>query len=126
MRDGDRNRQGGITLMETTAAVAMIGLATLAASSLLAVHPRAAERVAAQKELLRVVEATVESVRAGALPLASGSIEAPIPTSRPVGASLVVRALAPAGLYELTATASTLVRGHPVERSLSTMLWRRP
>jgi type II secretory pathway pseudopilin PulG len=126
MSTDGRCRQRGMTLMETTAAIAMIGLATLTAAALLGAQPRAAERVDAQRELLRVVEATVESVRAGALPAASGPLATPIPTSRPVTAWLVVRDLTPTGLCEVTATASTSVRGQEIQRSLTTMVWRRP
>jgi type II secretory pathway pseudopilin PulG len=116
----------GTTLLETVIAVALIGLATLAAVSLLAAQPRAAERLAAQHELLRVAEATIESVRSGALPLLSGPVESPIPTSRPVRVSLEVRDLDPAGLREVTVTAVTRLREQRVERGLASLIWRRP
>jgi hypothetical protein len=113
----------GLALAECIAAVALAGTAILIAAGLLAAHPRASQRLQAQQMMLRQLEATVESVRAEALPLQSGSVIGDqcqisievVPWSHDAGQG---------GLFEVTVTATTTVRGELVSQSLHTMIWR--
>ena len=116
--------QSGITLIETTATIALIGMAVMVASSLLSAHPRAAERLEAQEELLLVLEATIESLRSGALELDSSRISPPIPVDRPVVVEIEVTEHSTPGLYEITVTARSEVRDRAVTRSQHSMIWR--
>lgn len=126
IREASRERQQGFTLIEALATIALIGLAVLISSSLVAVYPKNAERVAARCELLRVADATLEGVRSGHTPLQDGAAQVPIPVSRKITLQLTVRALEPAGLYDVTVHAGTEVRGEPLTTTLQTMLWRPP
>jgi len=118
-------RQEGSTYAETMAAVALIGTATLIAGSLLNMHPSADSRLEAQAEALRVVEATLESVRAGAVPLASGTLKnPPVGVRSDMKVSLTVSQQTTADLYLIRIKASCVVRGQTIERHASTMLWR--
>jgi Tfp pilus assembly protein PilV len=115
-------RERGLALAECMAAVALTGMALMAAAGLLAAQPRAAQRLEARGKMLQHLEATIESVRAGALPLQS----APVAVADPeLEVSVTVRAVPPAtGLFEVTATARTTVRGEVLSQSLHTMIWR--
>jgi len=53
----------GMTLMECAAALALIGIAILAADAFLSVQPQLTERLRAQQEALRALEYTLEPVR---------------------------------------------------------------
>ena len=117
-------RERGMTWMETAAAIALVGLAVMVGASLLAAHPRASDRLAAQHELVRVLDATLESVRGGVVPLASGELAPPVPTEHRIRLALEVRPVGPSGLWEVTAVARCEVRREPVERRLSTLMWR--
>ncbi len=117
-------RQRGMTLIEAIATIALIGLAVLIATSLTAVYPGNAERVAARHELLRVADATLEGVRCGHTPLQDGAVPVPIPVAREIALQLGVEALEPAGLYNLSVSAGTEVRGETLTITLQTMLWR--
>lgn len=117
-----RARERGLALAECMAAVALVGIAILAAASLLAAHPRTVQRLEAQHTMLHQLEATIESVRAGALPLQS----APVTVADPrIKVRLTVRAVPQSdGLFEVTATARTTVRGQVLSQSLHTMIRR--
>jgi type II secretory pathway pseudopilin PulG len=112
----------GFALAECIAAIALAGTAILIAAGLLAAHPRTSQRLQAQQMMLRQLEAAAESVRAGAVPLQSGSITG----DQCQIAIEVSRRPQTAGLFEVTITAATAVRGEPVSQSLHTMIWRSP
>ncbi len=117
--------QRGSTFAETMAAVALIGIATLISGSLLNLHPTATLRLEAQDEALRVVEATLESVRAGAIPLTSATLSnPPIRVRHGMKVTLVVSPQETPNLYSVRIDARCNVRGQDVERHVSTMLWR--
>jgi type II secretory pathway pseudopilin PulG len=124
-RASHRANERGSIFAETVCAVALIGIAVMIAASLLASHPRAAARLEAQTEVLRVLEATLESARAGAIPLVSGTVRpTPIRTRKAMTVVLRVREVGPPGLFEVTASARCPVHGTEVQRHLSTMMWR--
>jgi len=118
---------GGFTLLECVIAVAIVGFAILVAATALSAQARSADRLKARQQLLRSAEATLERVRAGALPLASASCDTAAELESeadPIRSTLQVRQLETPGLYEVTAHAARTVRGHSIEVTLQTMVWR--
>lgn len=120
------HRERGTTLIEAIATIAMVGLAVVMWSSLTAVAPRATERTEAHRGLLRAAEVALEQVRAGRVPLESGSVETPVRQRWPVRVTLDVRPAGSPGLWRVTAVARTEVRGDRLERRLVTQVWRTP
>lgn len=116
--------QRGITYIETIAALAMVGLAVLAASSMTAVHPVASARLEAQHEMLSALDITLERVRAGAVPLVAGKVDWTADRASPVHLSLEIRETAPTGLTWIRLVARTEVRGQALERAMTTAVWR--
>ncbi len=136
MIQSGKKSQRGLALIECLAALALVGLAVLIASSVLAAHPRAVDRLQAHQEMLSAVEATIEAVRAGHCELRSGPVSglpvegraavAPRTSRAGVRVRLEVAAIKPAGLFVVSATARCTVRGQELTRELETMVWRRP
>jgi prepilin-type N-terminal cleavage/methylation domain-containing protein len=114
----------GFTLIEAIATVALIGLTVLAASSMTAVHPVATDRLEAQREMLRVLDAVLEGVRSGEIPAVSGPVESPIPVRQRLSIELEARESDVPGLLQVAATARCAVRGRKMTRSLCTAMWR--
>lgn len=118
----------GMTLMECAAALALIGMAILAAGAFLSVQPQLTERLRAQQEALRALEYTLESVRAGALPLVSGAQMASLPASPEAARGLTVTLrVSPGerpGLFLIAAEANYSAGGKRCRRQLATMVWR--
>ncbi len=127
MIQSGKKSQRGLTLIECLAALALVGLAVLIASSVLAAHPQAVDRLQAHQEMLSAVEATIEAVRAGHCELRSGPVSGlPVEGRAAVRVRLEVAAIKPAGLFVVSATARCTVRGQKLTRQLETMVWRRP
>jgi hypothetical protein len=110
--------------METTATIALVGLAVMVAASLLAAYPQTIERLEAHEDVLLALEATVEGLRSGALDLGSGPVDPEIRGRRPVEVELEVVTSPQPGLWLVTATGRATVRGREVVRTLHTQIWR--
>jgi prepilin-type N-terminal cleavage/methylation domain-containing protein len=120
-------RHRGFTLIETIAALAILGATLAIAASIGSRGPRASERLAAQRVALRAAEAALEAVRAGTVPLASGVVVVPgsVARSSAVRVRLEVRDAGPRGLLEVRASATAPAPGRHVTQSLHTLVWRR-
>jgi len=116
--------QRGITYIETIAAVAMVGLAILAASSMTAIHPVASARLAAQHEMLSALDITLERVRAGEVPLLAGEVDWTTDRTSSIRLSLHIRETDRPGLTWIRLVARTEVRGQALERDMTTAVWR--
>ena len=118
----------GMTLIECAAALALIGMAILAAGAFLSVQPLLTERLRAQQEALRALEYTLESVRAGALPLVGGAQGVSLPASPEAARDLTVTLrVSPGerpGLFVVAAEAIYSAGGKRCRRQLVTMVWR--
>ncbi|HBL29655.1 MAG TPA: hypothetical protein DD490_22705 [Acidobacteria bacterium] len=115
----------GFTLVETLVALALLALALLLGLGLVLQHPRIVRRLDAQRAALHTLEATLEAVRTGALPLASQ--ELPPVGSHRIAVSLRVSPEGfPEGLYRVSARAVYSSEGRPRERSVETLIWRPP
>lgn len=122
-----RGHAAGLTLIECVAAVALLGIALTMAGGLLTAQPRVVTRLAGEQAALRVLEATLESARAGAVPLASGPVA--LPPGREgdpadLSVSLEVEPGELPGLHRVAAEARFTVRGQSVVRRIETMMWR--
>jgi type II secretory pathway pseudopilin PulG len=114
--------QRGFTYIETIAAVTLLGLSIMIASSLTAAYPVASAHLVAQEEMLASLDAVLEGVRAGAIPAESGSVSSPVPTSSRISVRLEVVEHDSGGLKKIRAVASTVVRGRVLSRELWTTL----
>jgi prepilin-type N-terminal cleavage/methylation domain-containing protein len=122
------NRERGMTLMECAAALALIGMAVLTAGAFFNLQPHLTERLLAQQEAARALEYALETVRAGALPVAVGAspVSLPNPTEKARGLTVTLHVTPgeKAGLYVVTAEANFWAGGKPYRRQLTTMVWR--
>lgn len=115
----------GFTLVETLVALALLTLALLLGLGLVLQHPRIVRRLDAQREAIHHLEATLEALRAGALPLASQSL--PPAGARKMALSIQIAPEGyPPGLYRVRVRASYLIEGQARERDVETLLWRPP
>ena len=118
----------GMSLVECVATVALVGIGVMMACALLGLHPRAIEQIDAQTELVRSIEATIEAVRAGELPLTSGAVpRSALPaasTARALSVTLTVSPGGAPGLYRIEVRASGRAVGRRLERRQSSMVWR--
>lgn len=121
-----RSRRG-FTLVETIAALAILGLAIAVASGLSGRGPRASARLAAHRVALRAAEAAIETVRAGtAVPVSGPFGLSRAAAQKPeVSVRLDVRPVGPPGLFEVRASATAPAPGRPVTESLTSLVWRR-
>jgi len=102
-----RRRQSGFSLLETLIALAILGTALLLGAALVLQHPRVLRRLDAQREAYRAIESTLESVRAGAIPLQSLELAGFVTStgkqaSKDLTLSMLVRPADLPGLYHVT------------------------
>ncbi len=116
----------GFTYVETLATVALVGLTVLAASSMTAAHPVASARLAAHEDMLVSLDAVIEGIRSGSIEAITGPVALPIDTTTRLSLSIQVEETDRAGLIWVRAQARCSVRGRPLERTLSTAIWRAP
>lgn len=127
---GNSSRRGGArtgyALIEAMLALAITGMAILAATGLVQSHGALVRRAAVQQELLRSAEDVLEQLRGGVRPLRSDNDVKPLIAA---GEALrrtvvVVDALQPEGLYRVSVTARASVPGESLSVELATMVWR--
>ncbi len=127
------SRQQGLTLVETVVALTLLSAVLLWTMALLVEEPRIQHRLDAHREVLEVLEAVHEAMRAGGT-LGPGetlldwaALEDP---PRSLGAAKdlkvwsTVEPLSPAGLFHVTLKARYFVHAQPFERSLETRVFR--
>jgi prepilin-type N-terminal cleavage/methylation domain-containing protein len=122
--------QRGFTLVEMLVALWIVGVALLGGIALVVQQPRVVKRIDAERQAVRALEWTLESLRAGLIPLQSEDLQgfvdstvvgAPAPDLR---VSVDVSPGAVAGLYEASLVARYTVLGQPRQRRLRTLFWR--
>lgn len=128
---GHRRRAGGesgFSLLEAVAALTIFGLAIVVAAGFLDVQMSASRRMEARADLVRAAEIVLESVRGGALPLETASIDMteefqPL-TAITVRTRVEVNPASLPGLFEVRAQASAMVRTEDMVVSITTKVWR--
>lgn len=115
----------GFTLIESLVALALVGVGLLIAVGIQMQQPLALERLRARQEVTRALEAALESVRAGALPLADGVVPAASLGGAPRDMVMRIRveATATANLFEVTCEATYTLRGRPQRAALASLVW---
>jgi prepilin-type N-terminal cleavage/methylation domain-containing protein len=123
---GSARSARGFTLIETLVALTVVFVVLVSLSTGLLVAHRTSEALRAQRQVDRVLEASLETLRAGALPLAGGplppGLAADVPF--PLALDLDVQPQSTAGLHLVVVRATYLQRGATVERRLVSQVWR--
>ena len=116
----------GFSLIESVIAVALIGTALIISSALLNSLVLSADRLQAHREMLREIEAAVEMIRAGFVPLESGTLSSAGSNARfpDLRVTAVGEKQAAPGLYLVIVRAECSVRRHLISRRLTTQVWR--
>jgi prepilin-type N-terminal cleavage/methylation domain-containing protein len=124
--------QSGFSLTETLVALAILTTALLLGMALLLEHPWVVRRVDAERQAYRAMESTLESVRAGVIPLQSMDLDGFVtaagrPAPKDLKLSMTVRSrLDLPGLYEVTLVATYSIGRQKLKKQVDTMLWRIP
>jgi prepilin-type N-terminal cleavage/methylation domain-containing protein len=120
----------GFTLVESLVALTLLAIALLLGLGLMVQQPAVVRRVDAHRQALRAMEATLEALRAGALPLISTQVTASpaLPAELPSGLAvwIEVAPIAPPGLHQVTVRARYPAAGRVVERRIETLVFRPP
>ncbi len=110
-------------------ALGLVSAILLSGLTLLTLQPRLQDRTRAGDEALRAIEAALETLRAGELPLESGrlvpGLAYPVVNRRrDLSLTLEVTPRPTPGLYELRVDATYLTWGRAASRSVTTLTWR--
>ncbi len=106
-------------------ALALVGAAVLVAAGGLRSENRLLRRAEHRNEAARVLEAAIESVRSGVLPLEDGDFGPAVPSGLD-GLRVRIRVVPEdtTGLYRVTAVARWREDGRATVQRLDTMVWR--
>jgi prepilin-type N-terminal cleavage/methylation domain-containing protein len=125
-----RRLQRGFTLVEVLVALWIVSVALLAGIALVLQQPRVVKRIDAERQAVRAMDWTLESMRAGLVPLQSVDLQGFV-NSTVVGApapdlkvSVFVSPGATPGLYDVSLVARYTVLGQARQRRLHTLFWR--
>lgn len=131
-----RARQRGFSLLEALIALTILGVALLLGAALLLQHPRVVKRLDAERQAYRAIEATLESVRSGLLPLQSMEMDgfqtaAGSEASEDLVLKMVVRPAALPGLHHVILEARYPDPFQPAPESIltkrtETLVWEQP
>lgn len=124
----------GFSLVEALVALLILEMALLMGLALLLEQPRIVRRLERQRQTTRCLEATLELVRAGVVPLQTGPVGtwlALAGTPPPAGTAVFLEveaatlpsAPAPAGLFHVTVRARWMAAGQPRTRAVETLVW---
>jgi prepilin-type N-terminal cleavage/methylation domain-containing protein len=121
----------GFTLIEVVVALWILLVALLAGIALVLQQPRVVKRIDAERQAVRIMEWTLEELRADLIPLQSTpDVGWPAGTvvvgGRPLDVKVAIEVApgAAAGLYDVKLTARYSVLGQPRQRRLETLFWR--
>jgi prepilin-type N-terminal cleavage/methylation domain-containing protein len=100
----------GFTLIEALIALTLLGVALLLGTALVIQLPRDVRRLDAGRQAMRALEASLEGMRAGTLPVQDSELTgfvtlAGAPAARDLGITVRVEPTARPGLYHVTLTA---------------------
>lgn len=124
----------GFSLVEALIALLILEMALLMGLALLLEQPRIVRRLDRQRQTLRSLEATLELVRGGAIPLETGPVRTwldlggvPPPEGTAVWLKVEPASLpsspAPPGLFHVTVRARWIAAGGLRTREVETLVW---
>lgn len=119
----------GFSLVELLVALFLLGFALLIGMEIFLQQPKVVDRLEAQRQALRALEGTLESLRAGNLPLATQELtgfatRAGGPSPDDLTVSVEITALPVSGLWEVALTARCTVGREKVVKRVHSMIWR--
>lgn len=120
--------QGGFTLIEALLAATLLTLTLLLGMALILQQRRIVRRLDAQRAALHEIEATLDALRVGSLPLMAQRLDLHNPGD-PAGLTLwltVDPAGYPPGLWLISLRAVWTVQGEMKSDRIDTMIWRPP
>ncbi len=121
-------RDHGFTLVEALAALAVVAMAVLVAAAFLQAHGTAARRLEVRAALVRATETTLEEIRAGVRPLATGNLDRTAELGLPPGARVTTVIRVDDGgvenLYRVAVRSRSTAAGPVMTVELETMVWR--
>ncbi len=121
-------RRSGFTLIEVVVGLALLAVATLIGLAAITQAQLSIERLEARHRALREIEAALEAIRSGALPLTSGEVgpglDATTGRERHLIVYLKVEPADMPGLYQVAGTARWSLRGRPQESTVLSMVYR--
>jgi prepilin-type N-terminal cleavage/methylation domain-containing protein len=123
--------QGGFSLLEALIALVLLGVALLMGMELVLQNPRMVRRMDGERQAFRAMESTLESVRAGAIPLMTADLDAfstavGTPARKDLAISMQVDPTTLPGLYQVTLQARYTADKRQVSKVLQTMVWSPP
>ena len=115
----------GFTLVESLVALALVSVGMLLAVGIQMQQPRTLERLRARQQATRALEATLEAVRAGAVPLAAGPVTLGGfgESAKQLALRLEVAETETPNLWRVTCRADYLVQGGMQSASLASLVW---
>jgi prepilin-type N-terminal cleavage/methylation domain-containing protein len=123
--------RSGFTLLEVAIALAVLLIALLGSVALAMQQPRVVRRMDATRQAVRVLEWTVEEMRAQLIPLQSTddvgwALSSMVVGGAPPDLKVAVQVAPGPGpdLYDVTLVARYTVLGLPRTRSMETLFWR--
>ncbi|HEV7670484.1 MAG TPA: type II secretion system protein [Thermoanaerobaculia bacterium] len=123
-----RAGRSGFTLIEAIVGLALLAVATLVGLAAISQAQLSIERVDARHRALAEIEAALEAVRTGSLPLVSDvvgpSLDSTVGRERDLIVLLKVEPSGTPGLYQVAATARWSLRGKPQESTVQTLVYR--
>ena len=123
--------QRGFSLLEALIALVLLGVALLMGMELVLQNPRMVRRMDGERQAFRAMESTIESVRAGAIPLQTtdlGLFSTAVGTPAPKDLAIFMQ-VDPTelpGLFQVTLRARYTADQRKVDRELQTMVWSPP
>jgi prepilin-type N-terminal cleavage/methylation domain-containing protein len=115
-----RRRTAAFSLIEVLVALALLTVALLSGAAIGLQRPAAMQRIEAQAKALRAMEGTLEALRTGALPLASG----PAPAPAGLAVDVEVESAGLSGLWSVRIEVRYAVRDQARRRELRSLVWR--
>ncbi len=129
-------RASGFSLVEVLIALVLVGTALMMGMGLALQQPRIVRRLDGERQAFRAMESTLESVRAGVIPLPippettvqlDGFVTAVgTPAPKDLEIYMQVEPAGQPGLFEVTLRATYLVEGRKVNKLLRTLVWSPP
>ncbi|MFL6260237.1 MAG: type II secretion system protein [Thermoanaerobaculia bacterium] len=119
-------RPAGFTLVEALIALTVLGIALLLAMALVIQIPRDIRRLDAEREAMRAMEASLEAMRAGILPVEDSELSgfitlAGAPAARDLKITVAVSPTERPGLYQVTLTAHYSVLNSQHQKQLQAL-----